>query len=76
MESCTALYHTSTCLSILHCKVCGAMLLKYETYYLTAPLNDLQGAVVQCCQSNQEHRGKPLLFMISALSSVYLSHLF
>ena len=29
-----------------------------------------QGAVVQSSQSDQEHQGKPLLFMISALGSL------
>ena len=35
-----------------------------------APGNDLQGAMAQyAAKSNQEHRGKPFLFLISALGS-------
>ena len=41
--------------------------LNYETKLFIAPCNVYSGAI--CCQSNQEHRGEPLLFSISALGS-------
>ena len=46
--------------------------LNYETYFFNiAPCNGIQGAVAQyaASQSNQVHRGEPLLFSISALGS-------